>query len=107
VEKGQNGEVYNVGGANEITNRDLTDRLLGLVGRTSALVKPVVDRPGHDRRYFLDSTKLRALGWTPQTPFDVGLHKTVEWYRGNEWWWRPIKEGDVSFRAYYETQYGG
>jgi dTDP-glucose 4,6-dehydratase len=107
VEKGQNGEVYNIGGGNEITNRDLTHRLLGLAGKTSALIKPVSDRPGHDRRYSLDSRKLRALGWTPQTPFDAGLQKTVEWYRRNEWWWRPIKEGDVAFRAYYETQYGG
>jgi len=107
VEKGQNGEVYNIGGGNEIANRDLTHRLLGLVGKTSALIKAVVDRPGHDRRYSLDSTKLRGLGWTPQTPFDAGLQKTVEWYRRNEWWWRPIKEGDVAFRAYYETQYGG
>jgi len=107
VEKGQNGEVYNIGGGNEIANRDLTHRLLGLVGKTSTLIKAVVDRPGHDRRYSLDSTKLRGLGWTPQTPFDAGLQKTVEWYRRNEWWWRPIKEGDVAFRAYYETQYGG
>ena len=107
VEKGQNGEVYNIGGGNEIANLDLTHRLLGLVGKTSALIKAVVDRPGHDRRYSLDSTKLRGLGWTPQTPFDAGLQKTVEWYRRNEWWWRPIKEGDVAFRAYYETQYGG
>jgi dTDP-glucose 4,6-dehydratase len=107
VERGQNGEVYNIGGGNEITNRDLTHRLLGLVGKTSALIKPVSDRPGHDRRYSLDSTKLRALGWTPQTSFEAGLQTTVEWYRRNEWWWRPIKEGDVAFRAYYETQYGG
>jgi dTDP-glucose 4,6-dehydratase len=107
VEKAENGQVYNIGGGNEVTNRDLTHRLLGLVGKTSALIKPVADRPGHDRRYSLDSTKLRALGWTPQTSFDAGLQKTVEWYRRNEWWWRPIKEGDVAFRAYYETQYGG
>ena len=107
VEKGQNGEVYNIGGGNEIANRDLTHRLLEFVGKTSALIRPVVDRPGHDRRYALDSTKLRGLGWTPQTPFGAGLQKTVEWYRRNEWWWRPIKESDVAFRAYYETQYGG
>jgi dTDP-glucose 4,6-dehydratase len=107
VEKAENGEVYNIGGGNEITNRDLTHRLLALAGKSSALIKPIVDRPGHDRRYSLDSTKLRALGWTPETPFGAGLDKTVEWYRRNEWWWRPIKEGDVAFRAYYETQYGG
>jgi dTDP-glucose 4,6-dehydratase len=106
VEKAENGEVYNIGGGNEITNRDLTHRLLALAGKSSALIKPVVDRPGHDRRYSLDSTKLRALGWTPQTPFDAGLDKTVEWYRRNEWWWRPIKDADASFRSYYEAQYG-
>ena len=106
VEKAENGEVYNIGGGNEITNRDLTHRLLALAGKSSALIKPVVDRPGHDRRYSLDSTKLRALGWTPQTPLDAGLDKTVEWYRRNEWWWRPIKDADASFRSYYEAQYG-
>jgi dTDP-glucose 4,6-dehydratase len=106
VEKAENGEVYNIGGGNEITNRDLTHRLLELAGKSSTLIKPVVDRPGHDRRYSLDSTKLRALGWTPQTPFDAGLSKTVEWYRRNEWWWRPIKDADASFRSYYEAQYG-
>jgi dTDP-glucose 4,6-dehydratase len=106
VEKAENGEVYNIGGGNEITNRDLTHRLLALAGKSSALIKPIVDRPGHDRRYSLDSTKLRALGWTPETPFDAGLDKTVEWYRRNEWWWRPIKDADASFRSYYEAQYG-
>jgi dTDP-glucose 4,6-dehydratase len=65
----------------------------------------VADRKGHDRRYCLDTTKLRALGWAPQVPFEQGLHDTVGWYRRNEWWWRPIKEQDPAFRAYYEAQY--
>jgi dTDP-glucose 4,6-dehydratase len=106
IEKGTNGEVYNIGGGNEVTNRDLTYQLLAHAGKTPALIKAVADRPGHDRRYCLDCTKLRALGWAPKTPFDAGLRDTVEWYRRNEWWWRPIKEGDALFRSYYETQYG-
>jgi dTDP-glucose 4,6-dehydratase len=106
IEKGQNGEVYNIGGGNEVRNVDLTHRLLAHAGKTAALIRPVADRPGHDRRYCLDSTKLRALGWTPQVSFESGLRETVDWYRRNEWWWRPIKEGDRAFRSYYETQYG-
>jgi dTDP-glucose 4,6-dehydratase len=66
----------------------------------------VADRPGHDRRYCLDTTKLRGLGWAPQAEFESGLAATVRWYRENEWWWRPIKENDPAFKAYYQTQYG-
>jgi dTDP-glucose 4,6-dehydratase len=66
----------------------------------------VADRPGHDRRYSLDTSKLRALGWAPQIPFDRGLRDAVEWYRANDWWWRPIREKDEAFRAYYRLQYG-
>jgi dTDP-glucose 4,6-dehydratase len=106
IQKGQNGEVYNIGGGNEVRNVDLTHRLLAHAGKTAALIRPVADRPGHDRRYCLDSSKLRALGWTPHISFEAGLRETVDWYRRNEWWWRPIKAGDTAFRAYYETQYG-
>jgi dTDP-glucose 4,6-dehydratase len=66
----------------------------------------VTDRPGHDRRYCLDTTKLRGLGWQPQAKFEDGLRDTVNWYRQNEWWWRPIKQGDPAFKAYYARQYG-
>jgi dTDP-glucose 4,6-dehydratase len=106
VDKGQNGEVYNIGGGNEVQNVDLTHRILSLVGRPPSLVKHVEDRPGHDRRYCLDTGKLRSLGWTPQEDFERGLASTVEWYRNNEWWWRPIKEQDAAFRSYYDAQYG-
>ena len=106
IEKGANGEVYNIGGGNEVRNIDLTHQLLARVGKTTALIKPVADRPGHDRRYCLDTTKLRTLGWSPQTAFEAGLNETVDWYRGNEWWWRPIKEADPAFREYYQAQYG-
>ena len=106
IERGQNGEVYNVGGGNEIANVDLTHRILGLTGRPASLIAPVADRPGHDRRYALDTTKLRSIGWAPEVPFEAGLAGTVDWYRENEWWWRPIKDQDAAFRRYYEAQYG-
>jgi dTDP-glucose 4,6-dehydratase len=106
VEKGVAGDVYNVGGGNHVKNVDLTHRILELTGRPESLIKPVPDRPGHDRRYALDSTRLRSLGWRPEIPFEDGLLGTVEWYRQNEWWWRPIKERDEQYRAYYEAQYG-
>jgi dTDP-glucose 4,6-dehydratase len=106
IEKGQIGEVYNIGGGNEVQNVDLTHQILALVGKPKSLIKPVQDRPGHDRRYCLDTNKLRSLGWTPAIDFATGLASTVEWYTQNPWWWRPIKENDPAFRAYYDAQYG-
>jgi dTDP-glucose 4,6-dehydratase len=105
IESGTNGEVYNIGGGNEVMNVDLTHRILAALGKSTSLIKPVADRPGHDRRYCLDTTKLRGLGWQPRMAFEEGLRETVDWYRRNEWWWRPIKEQDPAFKAYYETQY--
>ncbi len=107
IDAGTSGEVYNVGGGNHVRNIDLTKRILDLVGKPESLIQPVVDRPGHDRRYSLDTSKLQRLGWRPEVAFDAGLSETVAWYRQNEWWWRPIKENDPAFRAYYDTQYGG
>ena len=106
IDAGQSGEVYNIGGGNEVKNVDLTHRILALTKRPPSLIKPVADRPGHDRRYALDTGKLRGLGWRPDVPFDDGLAATVAWYRANEWWWRPIKERDPAFKAYYDAQYG-
>jgi dTDP-glucose 4,6-dehydratase len=106
IERGVNGEVYNIGGGNEVRNVDLTHRILALLDRPADLIRPVPDRPGHDRRYCLDTGKLRSLGWTPQVSFDEGLAETVAWYRAQEWWWRPIKEQDPAFRDYYRSQYG-
>jgi dTDP-glucose 4,6-dehydratase len=106
IERGSPGEVYNIGGGNEVRNVDLTHMLLRLADRPASLIKNVRDRKGHDLRYSLDTTKLRALGWRPEVPFEQGLSDTVRWYRENEWWWRPIKEEDPAFRAYYQTQYG-
>ncbi len=106
IDKGTDGEVYNIGGGNEVRNIDLTHRILKALDRPASLVTPVADRLGHDRRYSLDTTKLRELGWQPRHAFADGLHATVAWYRDNEWWWRPIKEADPAYREYYDTQYG-
>jgi dTDP-glucose 4,6-dehydratase len=106
IDRGRNGEVYNIGGGNEVQNVDLTHRILELLGKPVSLIKPVQDRLGHDRRYALDTTKLKALGWHPEADFADGLAATVDWYRRNDWWWRPIKEQDPAFRAYYDAQYG-
>jgi len=106
IEKGVNGEVYNIGGGNEVKNVDLTHAILKYAGKTTALIKPVQDRKGHDRRYSLGTAKLQAMGWKPQVDFEQGLRDTVAWYQANEWWWRPIKERDPNFKAYLEAQYG-
>ena len=106
IARGVNGEVYNIGGGNEVRNVDLTHRLVALLGRDAGMIQPVTDRPGHDRRYALDTAKVRALGWTPEVEFEAGLAGTVRWYQANDWWWRPIKEQDAAFRAYYDAQYG-
>ena len=106
IERGNSGEVYNIGGGNHVANADLTRRILRLAGKPESLIRHVADRPGHDRRYSLDIDKMRGLGWAPAVGFEQGLADTVEWYRQNEWWWRPIKQEDPAFRAYYEIQYG-
>jgi dTDP-glucose 4,6-dehydratase len=98
------GEVYNVGGQ-ERENMEVVRRILDLTGASADLVRHVTDRPGHDRRYSVDSSKVRALGWKPEHSFDAGgLQETVEWYRSNREWWEPIKSGE--YRAYYDEQYG-
>ena len=106
LDRGQPGDVYNIGGGHEMRNVDLTHRILEILDRPTTLIRPVTDRPGHDRRYCLNTTKLRALGWTAQVAFRDGLRAAVEWYRANEWWWRPIKDGNPAFRDYYQKQYG-
>ena len=106
LQRGTPGEAYNIGGGHELTNVALTHRILEILDRPASLVKPVTDRPGHDRRYSVDTRKLRGVGWKPQVSFDDGLVSVVDWYRSNEWWWRPIKEGNPAFRSYYDKQYG-
>jgi dTDP-glucose 4,6-dehydratase len=104
LREGGPGEIYNVGGGDERENIEVAHAILDLTGADRSLLRRVDDRPGHDRRYSLDTTKLRARGWTPQVRFDAGIRTTVEWYRDNRSWWEPIKSGE--FREYYERQYG-
>ncbi len=101
---GRSGETYNVPGSAELTNRQVVTTLLALLGKPWSLVRQVEDRPGHDRRYSLDGTKLRGLGWRNSVPFEAGLASTIEWFQANEGWWRAIKAGD--WDAYYARQYG-
>lgn len=104
MEHGRAGEVYNVGGGNEITNIDITHRILALTGRDESLIRHVTDRLGHDRRYALATEKLRALGWAPAHEFSRAIEETIAWYRERRDWWEPIKSGE--YRAYYQEQYG-
>jgi dTDP-glucose 4,6-dehydratase len=100
---GVSGQIYNVGGQ-ERENMDVVKRILELTGASPDLVRHVADRPGHDRRYSIDSSKLRDLGWSPRHNFDAtGLAETVAWYRDNRDWWEPIKSGE--YKAYYDQQY--
>ena len=92
VDKGEPGQSYNIGGGLELNNRELTERVLAAMGADWSMVQPVEDRKGHDRRYSVDDSRLRALGYAPQHSFDEGLAETVAWYRNNEEWWRPLKE---------------
>lgn len=89
LRKGRAGEVYNIGGGCELTNLDLTRLLLELCGADEMSIRKVEDRPGHDLRYSVDSSKVRELGWVPTVEIRSGLSSTVEWYRSNPWWWQP------------------
>jgi len=101
---GVSGETYNLPGSAEMTNRAVIAALLERLGKPWSLVRTVPDRPGHDRRYALDGSKLAALGWRNRTPFPDGLAATIDWFLANEPWWRAAKSGD--WDAYYERQYG-
>ena len=89
---GQPGEIYNIAAGDELTNRELTGRLLALCGRDESYIEPVADRLGHDRRYSVDTAKISQLGWSPGRELDEALASTVDWYRDNRWWWEPLKE---------------
>jgi dTDP-glucose 4,6-dehydratase len=104
LRQGRDGEIYNIGGGTEVENVDLTREILRLAGKPETLIRPVKDRPGHDRRYSLDSGKVRQLGWQPRHAFAEALATTVRWYHEHEAWWRPLKSGE--FRTYYAQQYG-
>ena len=102
---GIEGETFNIGAQHELDVLTITDTLLGLLDKPKSLVRFVEDRPGHDRRYAVDSSKLtRVTGWQPAIPFEQGIRETVQWFQANQPWWRAIKSGE--FRAYYERMYG-
>ncbi len=102
---GEPGEIYNVGGGDEHENIDVAERIVELTGIDRSLLRRVGDREGHDRRYSLDSSKLRDMGWSPSVSFEDGLARTVDWYRENRSWWEEIRERP-EYREYYERQYG-
>ncbi len=87
---GETGAIYNIGAGNEITNLELTHRLLARLGRDESMIEPVADRLGHDRRYSIDTSRVQALGWQPRHDLDDALDLTVAWYRDNRWWWEPL-----------------
>ena len=92
VDRGDPGQVYNIGADAQVTNLELTRRLLAITGRDETAIDYVTDRPGHDRRYAVDSSKIRALGWAPRHSLDQRLEDTVRWYADRDDWWRPIRE---------------
>jgi dTDP-glucose 4,6-dehydratase len=100
---GEPGTIYNLGGGNERENVTVAEQIVTALGRSRSLIRFVQDRPGHDRRYSIDCSRLHALGWKPTVPFEEGLKQTVDWYRSHEHWWRKIKSGE--FREYYQQQY--
>jgi dTDP-glucose 4,6-dehydratase len=91
LRRGQTGGVYNIGAGNEVSNLELTRRILDAFGVGEEMIEYVPDRPGHDWRYSLDATRVRELGWAPAHDFDAGLAETIAWYREHEDWWRPMK----------------
>ena len=103
IEQGAPGTAYNIGAGNERENRTLAEQVLSILGKPHSLIQPVTDRPGHDRRYAVDTTRLRALGWAPREGVDAALEATVRWYVDNEAWWRPLQDAD--YQEYYRRNY--
>ena len=106
LREGARGEAYNIGGGDERENLEIAARIVELTGADTGLVRHVEDRAGHDRRYSIDSARLRGLGWAPSKSFDDGIAETIDWYRDNRSWWEPIKSGEY-FKGYYDRQYAG
>jgi dTDP-glucose 4,6-dehydratase len=104
LREGRDGEVYNVGGDHELTNLEVTEAILEKTGKPKSLMQFVEDRPGHDRRYSLDCSKIRKLGWRPRHSFEEALEGTVRWYADNRPWWEKLKTEE--YRSYYQKQYG-
>ncbi len=107
LRKGKRGEAYNISSDTYLTNIELTRRLLKILGKPLSLIRKVKDRVGHDRRYAISNRKLHALGWKEKFSFEKSLADTVEWYRQNQAWWRPIKEKSAEFKDYYKKAYAG
>lgn len=105
LREGEIGEIYNVGGSYSCSNRELVETVCDVMGKPKSLIKRVPDRKGHDRRYALDCSKLRRLGWKPETDFRRALVETIGWYRTHDMWWRPLKR-KLNFRSYYRKAYG-
>jgi len=106
LQKGKHGEVYNIGGNNEYTNLEVTREILRQLGKPESLIRSVKDRPGHDRRYAIDYTKIQhELGWSPKRNFTDGIAETIQWYVENRRWWEKIKSGE--YREYYDRMYKG
>lgn len=105
LQKGRVGEVYNVGGHNEMKNIDIVKLICKALGKPESLIHHVTDRKGHDRRYAIDPTKIHEeLGWQPETKFADGIKKTIQWYLDHEDWWQPIISGE--YQQYYQKMYG-
>jgi dTDP-glucose 4,6-dehydratase len=106
LERGKPGEAYNIGGNNERSNLELTHSILSIMGKGKEMIQPVQDRPGHDRRYAIDASRIeRELGWKPsRSAWPQALESTVKWYMDNPQWWKRVKSG--AYREYYEKQYG-
>ncbi len=107
LREGKAGEVYNIGGGNEMQNIEITRLILRLLSKPESLIKPVQDRLGHDRRYSVSIDKIKQLGWKPRHAFNEALQETVQWYVNNEDWWRKIKEKQESFKKFYQEYYKG
>jgi dTDP-glucose 4,6-dehydratase len=106
LDRGQAGEVYNIGARNERFNIDVVREILRQLGKPESLIRHVTDRPGHDRRYAMDPTRVEEeLGWRPEVPFEEGLVRTLRWYREHAAWWQRIKDG--TYREFYDKWYGG
>ncbi|MFZ5432321.1 MAG: dTDP-glucose 4,6-dehydratase [Calditrichota bacterium] len=106
LQKGEIGQIYNVGAGNEEFNIDVTKAIIKLLGKSEDLITYVADRLGHDRRYAVDTAKIQALGWKPRHDFMSGLKKTVDWYVAHEDWWRAIKQKQADYKAWIEKHYG-
>jgi dTDP-glucose 4,6-dehydratase len=104
LREGKPGEIYNIGGYCEERNRVIAEKIVAALKKDMNLITTVEDRPGHDRRYAMDSSKIKTLGWTPRISLEEGLEQTVNWYKKNKEWWKRLK-GD-EYKAYYKSQYG-